>query len=176
MLKLPLQCLLLSATVFSSAIFAQTIYKTIDENGVVSFSDARPEGNLPVETLQITLAEPQANDSDGALDEARMIALRVSTDRMIADRMARESHRAELRKIRAQTAALEAQSPYDSYLQPPPSYTLAYPTPLLHRGVLRKRHNSSGNISFGRQRFLGGPLGVRRMNTTRYNRYLQNRN
>ena len=69
----------------------QTVFKTV-EDGVVSFSDTPPEsGEVEVLTLEV----PEA-PADGLLEE-RLTEMRETTDRMVADRQAREKHRAELR-------------------------------------------------------------------------------
>ena len=83
--------LLLVAIVVPAA--AQTVYKTV-EDGVVTFSDTPPaEGSAEEVTLRVP---PPAEDA--ALQE-RLEAMRESTDRMAADRRAREKHRAELRAL-----------------------------------------------------------------------------
>ncbi len=85
---------------------SSTVYKTVDENGVVSFSDTPPEGDTRVETMQINAPDPQLDPED----QARLAAMRETTDRMAADRREREKHRAELRRLQAETT-------------PPPNYT-----------------------------------------------------
>jgi hypothetical protein len=83
---------------------AATVYRTVDENGVVSFSDMRPAGDTPVETMVINAQAPQASEAA----QQRLQDMRETTDRMAADRMAREKHRAEIRQLQAQ-----AQPRYD---------------------------------------------------------------
>ena len=80
---------------------AATVYKTVDEDGVVSFSDIKPAGETPVETLVIDARAPQVSEAE----RQRLQDMRDTTDRMAADRMAREKHRAELRQLQAQTQA-----------------------------------------------------------------------
>ena len=83
---------------------AATVYKTVDDNGVVSYSDTRPPEDIPVETVEIDTQVPQ----DSALAQQRLQDMRETTDRMAADRMAREKHRAQMRQLQAQ-----AQPRYD---------------------------------------------------------------
>jgi hypothetical protein len=84
--------------------FAATIYKSIDEHGVVSYSDTRPADDIVVETLVIDIqALPPGEQAQQRLQD-----MRETTDRMVADRMAREKHRAELRQLAAQTQAQKA--------------------------------------------------------------------
>ena len=72
-----------------------TVYRHVDENGVVTFSDTPPEGEQDAETLNI--ATPAAQDPDAYLEN--LDAMRETTDRMAADRREREKHRAEMREI-----------------------------------------------------------------------------
>lgn len=83
---------------------AATVYRTVDENGVVSFSDTRPAGDTPVDTMVINAQAPQVS----AAAQQRLQDMRDTTDRMAADRMAREKHRAQMRQLQAQ-----AQPRYD---------------------------------------------------------------
>ena len=75
-----------------------TVYRTVDENGVVSFSDAPPEGDPMAESITIDTPQPQSPEAA----RQRLEDMRETTDRMVADRMAREKHRAELRKLQAE--------------------------------------------------------------------------
>ena len=79
---------------------AATVYRTVDENGVVSFSDMRPAGDTPVETMVINAQAPQVSEAA----QQRLQDMRETTDRMATDRMAREKHRAEMRQLQAQGA------------------------------------------------------------------------
>ena len=104
--------LLLCAT----AGFSTTVYKTVDEKGVVSFSDMPPAGGMPTQVLQIIPTSPQSPE---AFLE-RFEAMRETTDRMVSERRAREKHRAELKEINARTASLQpseqpALAPYTDY-------------------------------------------------------------
>jgi hypothetical protein len=86
---------LLLIIVLAAPAAAQTVYKTV-EDGVTSFSDSPPaEGAAERLTLHVP---PPADDTQL---QVRLDAMRESTDRMAADRRAREKHRAELRALNA---------------------------------------------------------------------------
>lgn len=99
---------------------ASTVYRTVDESGVVSFSDTPPEGAGDVETLQINTPDPQLS----AQDTQRLEAMRETTDRMAADRREREKHRAEMRQLQSssQSPAVYPQSGYNEYMPASSSY------------------------------------------------------
>lgn len=80
---------------------AQTVYRSVDEDGVVSFSDTPPAGEQAAEELEIDVPPPQ----DPQVYSQRLDDMRETTDRMAEDRRAREKHRAELRGIAARDAA-----------------------------------------------------------------------
>lgn len=80
---------------WGATVYGATVYKTVDENGVVSFSDAPPEDGAAAETLRIDV--PAAQSPDDYLKNLE--AMRETTDRMAEDRREREKHRAELREI-----------------------------------------------------------------------------
>ncbi len=109
----------LIALVFCCAsVSATTVYRTVDENGVVSFSDAPPPGDVQSQQLQIDTPQPQ----DPQAHREQLEALRETTDRMVADRRAREKHRTEMREIEARTQAQQSPpqpvvyEPYDRYV------------------------------------------------------------
>ena len=106
---------------------AATVYRSVDENGVVTYSDTVPENGSEVETLVIDVPTPQLTESE----QDRLEAMRETTDRMIADRERREKHRAELRQ---QQAASRPQ--VVEYIQPAYDgdsyYPVYYPYPV-HR-------------------------------------------
>lgn len=123
---------LLGAMLFQGLpCFAATVYKTVDENGVVSYSDTPPEGDVSVETLTIDAAAPELSDTE----RQRLDDMRETTDRMVADRQQREKHRAELRKEQAQSPLPNSQPVY-------PAYPGTYPVYIPYR-VVRPGH--SGN-------------------------------
>jgi hypothetical protein len=106
--------------------FAATVYKSIDENGVVTYSDTRPVQTILVETLEINIPEPLP----GEQTQQRLQDMRETTDRMVADRMAREKQRAELRQLDAQIAAQKAAQERTDYNDDDTIYTgyYGYPT------------------------------------------------
>jgi hypothetical protein len=69
---------------------AATVYKSVDENGQVTFSDQPPTPGKPVETLDYTTTVPVSAEEA----RARLERMRASTDRMAADRREREAARA----------------------------------------------------------------------------------
>ena len=102
---------------------ATTVYKTVDANGVVSFSDQPPTSGSEAEILElsITYREPSA------LDRKRLDAMRETTDRMAADRRERE----KLRLLAKQTQA--------SYQ--PQQFVAYYPQQSLYSGYgYRRQH------------------------------------
>jgi hypothetical protein len=111
---LPIFLMLCSGAGFA----ATTVYKTVDENGVVSFSDKSPEEG-EAEVLQINTATQQPDEES----LANLEAMRETTDRMAADRREREKHRAELRDIAAKQQTYQA----------PPVYPQYYPYPIYSR-------------------------------------------
>ena len=104
---------------------AATVYKSIDENGVVTFSDTKPAAEILVETLVIDDPAPQP----GGVAQQRLQDMRETTDRMVADRMAREKHRAELRQIDAQIDAQQSSQDLTDYRETSPIYTGFFPYP-----------------------------------------------
>lgn len=99
--------------------FAATIYKSIDENGVVTFSDTRPADDILVETMVINVQSVPP----GGQTQQRLQDMRETTDRLVADRMAREKHRAQLRQIAAQTNAQQAASNVPNRVDSSPIFT-----------------------------------------------------
>ena len=74
---------------------ATTVYKTVDAEGKVTFSDQPPAASQVAEILHFNSPEPVA---DHVLRE-RIELMRQATDRMVADRLAREAARAERRRV-----------------------------------------------------------------------------
>lgn len=118
-------------SVFWSGIaLSTTVYKTVDENGVVSYSDTPPVEEVPVETMVIDVQAPQP----GETAQDQLEAMRETTDRMVADRQQREKHRAELRQQQAQSQAPQQAVQYtnpDSYTGISSGY---YPFPVYRPG------------------------------------------
>ena len=81
---------------------SQTVYRSVSQDGTVSFSDTPPtDASATVLDVAFSSATPEAAATD------RLRELRETTDRIVADRLAREEHRANLRKLRAETAAAQ---------------------------------------------------------------------
>ncbi len=74
---------------------ATTVYRSVDEQGVVSFSDTPPAAQAASEAMQIRYS-PAGADAEAS---QRLEQMRETTDRMAADRREREKHRAEMRDI-----------------------------------------------------------------------------
>jgi hypothetical protein len=129
----------LLALLYGLPTAAATVYKSVDENGVVTYSDTRPAQDIGVETMIIDVDAPELTEQE---QQQRLVDMRETTDRMAADRMAREKHRAEMREIQAQTAAQQA--PYPEYYDSPTIYSGYYDTPVRrpwrHPGYLRPEH------------------------------------
>lgn len=111
---LPALCLLCCAPAITA-----TIYKTVDANGVVSFSDTKPENEVLLETVVIEVQEPQSSEAA----QQRLEDMRETTDRMVADRMARERHRAEMRQLDAQSAPQAPPQDLSDYYASPVVYS-----------------------------------------------------
>lgn len=77
---------------WTSAGMATTVYKSVDENGVVSFSDSSTLGE---EAELVHIATPPAQPAGD--QAANLEAMRETTDRMAADRREREKHRAQMK-------------------------------------------------------------------------------
>ena len=95
--------LLLSAVM---SVQAQTVYRSVDESGAVSFSDTPPAGEQEAEELELQVAPPQ----DPEIYSQRLEDMRETTDRMAEDRRAREKHRAEMRELAARNSAQQQAS------------------------------------------------------------------
>lgn len=92
----------------SQPALATTVYKSVDDSGVVNFSDTLIEENVLLEEVEI---RNEANPSDEDVQQ-RLDDMRTTTDRMAADRMAREKHRAEMRELAAKSNASRAPDYY----------------------------------------------------------------
>jgi hypothetical protein len=90
---------------------AATVYKSVDENGVVSYSDTLPQDDTLLETVVIDNREEPPNEQS----QKNLKNMRETTDRMATDRMAREKHRAEMRELQAQTEAMQPPQYSDDY-------------------------------------------------------------
>jgi hypothetical protein len=103
---------------------AATVYRTVDENGVVSFSDSPPQSEVPVEEVELNVPPVQSGDEY----VENLQAMRETTDRMAADRREREKHRAQMRELEARVSAYEAppQQDYRDYASYYPNYYPVY--------------------------------------------------
>jgi hypothetical protein len=99
-----------------------TVYRTVAEDGSVSFSDRRPQAAAGVEIVRVQV--PVAAES-AQVQRERLRSLRETTDRMAADRMARERHRAELRESAARARALR--QPTEAVAPEQPGYYVLRP-------------------------------------------------
>ncbi len=103
-----LSALLLLMLLCSGAAHATTVYKSVDAEGRVTFSDQPPTETTLVEILEYRVPDTEPS----ALDTARLQAMRETTDRMAADRREREAARA---RVRADAAAARAASTPPTY-------------------------------------------------------------
>ena len=88
---------------------ATTIYKSVDAQGRVTYSDQPPVENTVVDILEYTQTAPTL----AADDAARLAEMRETTDRMAADRREREASRARVRQQRVTTQIVQVQQePY----------------------------------------------------------------
>lgn len=88
-----------------------TVYKSVDENGVVSFSDTPPANAEDAQRMQIDTPPPS---STGEYQE-NLEAMRETTDRMASDRREREKHRAQMRELEARSNAWDRPQQTDVY-------------------------------------------------------------
>jgi hypothetical protein len=95
-------CSLLFVVCFEAR--ATTIYKSVDAQGRVSFSDQPPAGADVVDVYEYHEPPP----SRSALDVDRIEAMREVTERMAADRREREASRARARANRQAQAGPDA--------------------------------------------------------------------
>ncbi len=110
-----------------------TIYKSMDENGALVFSDSPPENEAQaIEVIEINTPEPVSE----AVYRQRLQDMRETTDRLVAERHERERLRAELNATQADSQQTPAAAPEvehsasDNYFYPIPLY---YPYPRFHQ-------------------------------------------
>lgn len=82
-----------------------TVYRFVDSDGVVAFSDTPPPGGVSAEALRIVA--PASSPADTL---QRLEAMRQTTDRMASDRREREAQR-ELVRLRAAAEEAARQRP-----------------------------------------------------------------
>jgi len=114
----------------SGIALAATVYKTVDGNGVVSYSDTPPAEEVPVETVVIDVQTPEL----GETSQEQLEAMRETTDRMVADRQQREKHRAELRKQQVESQAPPQVVQYTNPGSYSGTYSGYYPYPIYRPG------------------------------------------
>lgn len=95
---------------WASTGLATTVYKTVDENGVVSFSDSSTQGE---EAEVLHIATPPAQPAGD--QAANLEAMRETTDRMAADRREREKHRAQMKELTSKPQHTTTSGYIDSY-------------------------------------------------------------
>lgn len=83
--------LLIVALMAPLSSFAVTVYKSVDADGNVSYSDTPPADGRSAESIQIT----EYATGLSAEDMIRLQSMRETTDRMRDDRLAREEQRAQ---------------------------------------------------------------------------------
>jgi FtsZ-interacting cell division protein ZipA len=127
--RLAVMTALLSAF-WSSAASAATVYKTVDDNGVVSYSDTPPVDEAPVETLVIDVRVPELDETA----QEQLEAMRETTDKMVADRQQREKHRAEMRQQQPQSQAGSQVAQYTDQSSYSGTYSGYYPYPVYRPG------------------------------------------
>jgi hypothetical protein len=110
---LAVRILALSAAVFASSAWAATVYKSVDAEGRVTYSDQAPGDAEMVEVLDYQVQERSPEQIEG--DLARIEAMRETTDRMAADRRERESARAKARAEAEAARAAAYQQQYPDY-------------------------------------------------------------
>lgn len=130
MIRASLAALALALTPSGALADSATVYKTVDEHGVASFSDTPPATGETAETLQYDTASRAPDESY----RQRLEDMRETTDRMAADRREREQHRAELRRqsqlARDEGLASNRDYDYGDYLGYPGGYGYGYPYPV----------------------------------------------
>lgn len=110
----------------SPLVLGETVYRTVDENGVVSFSDIPPADDVEAETIIVDT--PQAQSPEAA--RQRLEDMRETTDRMAADRREREKHRAEMRELQARSQPAQRTGYADDYYD---DYYPVYTSGRIHR-------------------------------------------
>lgn len=104
----------------AASTLAAKVYKYVDAEGRVTYSDQPPAEGDAVEVLDLQLPERSQADIDN--DLARIEAMRETTDRMAADRREREAARAKSRAEAEAARAAAYQPAYPEYYYPPDNY------------------------------------------------------
>jgi hypothetical protein len=106
--------------------WSETVYRTVDEKGVVSFSDSPPADDVEAEKITIDAPQPQSPEAA----RQRLEDMRETTDRMAADRREREKHRAEMRELQARSQPVQRTAYADDYYD---DYYPVYTSGRIHR-------------------------------------------
>ncbi len=127
-------------TDYSAANAASTIYKTVDANGKVSYSQAMPRNSIFIEEIAIAPAPQDQNVED---NKARLNRIRETAEELTEAREKREAKREQEEKKRLERLALMRaanQPPYERkvYVSYPLWWT--YPHPYKHRPVHHPKH------------------------------------
>jgi len=98
--------IVVSASMLSGPLCAQSIYKSVDGSGVVSYGDKPASGAAQVREVLI-----EAGPSDAQVREAQSIAdrIRQSAEQMEVERLAREKVTEQQRKTREMEAQFQAE-------------------------------------------------------------------
>lgn len=135
------------------------VYKSVDEQGRVSFGDKPIADAVAVE--EISLAPPAARGADAASEE-RIEQLATTTQRLREDRLAREERRAKAEPVRPHPATFPDYPAYPPELRSwgvsrgyPNRGFLRYPRSPFHldHSVGRNRHGDSRPPRIGHHRF-----------------------
>jgi hypothetical protein len=131
---------------------ATTVYRVVDDRGVVGFSDTPPLDGSAAEIMQVSVPKGSAGDSLQQLE-----AMRQTTDRMALDRQEREAQR-ELVRLRA---AAEADAQRQQVVPERVRYEYIYlPTPVAapwHPVYHRPPHRPGVHKDPSPQGIISGP-------------------
>lgn len=127
---IPLLAITLLAALHATPLAAQTVYRAINPDGTVSFSDTPPSHTRDYEEIQLEEYPP----SDPEAQRRAVEAMTATSNRLQADRQAREKARQEEQArqqrpviYRPQPAAPERDDPYYRHPYYPPY--APYPQP-----------------------------------------------
>jgi hypothetical protein len=115
---------------------AATVYKSVDAQGRVSYSDQAPVDSAVVDILEFDETTPTL----AAEDAARLAEMRETTDRMAADRREREASRSRVQEERVTTQFVEVQQEPYYYPYYSPVYSRGYSRGYSHSYGRRRHH------------------------------------
>lgn len=119
-IRITLPLLLLGLWLAAQTVAQTTVYKVVDSDGNVTYTDTPPApGDSSVETLQLDVASPaQVPDSQALIDQ-----LAATADRLKQDRLDREEARKQPQQTTVAPAPAYPAPDYDdSYYGPYPFY------------------------------------------------------